>query len=138
MNDNDRRFLEQDLPEHITNTIHFWEEAQEYQRQLDRFHEENEPPDTPQRFQGLSELVSYQIELQRYQSALEGYEKRLAQAQQNVSSSAWPVIPSLVTGVPLIYDWTMYGSPYTGQRYELTLVSEGEHPHIKIRRLSEE
>ena len=87
--------------------------------ELERFTEANGPPDVPEEFTNLSELVEYHKRFQEYQAAINRRKEDVGTAEKSYNEAADSLRDVLPEDVPLRYDYPGRKEPMVGKRYAI-------------------
>lgn len=127
-----RRHAEHSLERLAERLIDAWIGLHDLQRQLDDFKESDRLPEPPDKFESVGALVEYNLQKERYDELLRGYEDRVKNARHTFQMEERNFIPLLPEGVPLIYAYQRYGTSSAGKTYEIVRVTTEGQPSIQI------
>lgn len=119
------------------NLARAWTEERDRERQLEEFPDTHEPPETPQRFDGIDELADYSRQYQEYKDLHEGYEQRLRDARSQLQRAKGEVMSLLPEGIPLVFSYQSHGAGPVGKTFRVVKVRR-DTPEIDIEELPSE
>lgn len=125
----------QSLERYIEDLLRAWSDAQDMQRQLDKFNEEYEAPEPPTKFNSVLALLEYDEQRRRYEERMQRYSRRALEHQQTFEQKSLHLLDLFPKEVPLVYTYQTYGGSQQGKAYEIRKVGEDERASIQIREL---
>lgn len=125
-----------ELAGRIDRLIEAWEVYAEHgQGRLDEFKANSQPPEVPDRFDSIADMMGYLARKMDYERRLSDVETNRQRLEDQFNQAARSVTAVLPPGIPLEHTNSNERSAYRGMRYEIVHDDSEDPPTVRVRRL---
>ncbi len=121
----------------IVDLLWDWLEARDKDRQLREFQDNEQPPESPEQFEDVGDLLEHNRKFEAYTERKSDFERRANEARSSYNQREKVSLRLFPTDVPLIYEHQSYGAGSATGRFKIVRVQRNT-PELDIEELPAE